>query len=273
MAITNNIYTKHFNNELSIQISLSGLSFCILHKETKTISYLNNFNFDKKLNPHEVLDKLKDVFHTETRLQSAFNTVTVIHANELATLVPKPLFDETALADYLKFNSKILKSDFIAFDTIDINESVNVYVPYANINNFIYDLFGAFTYKHISTILIEQLLMIEKNAAELKMYVHVDYKNFEIIVIENGKLLLYNTFEFNTKEDFIYYILFTAEQLKLNPETLHLIFIGNINKEDAFYNMAYKYIRHIDFGNFVENYTYPEKTLANHLNFTLIKSF
>src|SRR5690606_19117788 len=119
----------------------------------------------------------------------------------------------------------------------------------------------------------EQLLMIEKNAAELKMYVHVDYKNFEIIVIENGKLLLYNTFEFNTKEDFIYYILFTAEQLKINPETLHLIFIGNINKEDAFYNMAYKYIRHIDFGNFVENYTYPEKTLANHLNFTLIKSF
>src|SRR5690606_5493850 len=139
----------------------------------------------------------------------------------------------------LKFNSKILKSDFIAFDTIDINESVNVYVPYANINNFIYDLFGTFTYKHISTILIEQLLMIEKNAAELKMYVHVDYKNFEIIVIENGKLLLYNTFEFNTKEDFIYYILFTAEQLKLNPETLHLIFIGNINKEDVFYNMAY----------------------------------
>jgi Protein of unknown function (DUF3822) len=273
MAITNSIYNIQPHNELSIQISLSGLSFCILHKETKSISYLNDFNFGKKLNPHEVLDKLKHIFNTETKLQSTFDSVNVIHANEVATLVPKPLFDEDVLADYLKFNAKILKSDFIAYDTIDINDSVNVYVPYANINNFIYDLFGEFNYRHISTILIEQLLMIEKNAIKLKMYVHVDFKNFEVIVIEKGKLILYNTFEYNTEEDFIYYILFTAEQLKLNPETLHLILIGNINKDDALYNMAYKYIRHIEFGNFIENYTYPERPLSSHSNFTLIKSF
>ena len=48
------------------------------------------------------------------------------------------------------------------------------------------------------------------------MYVNVSYTNLEIVVFKNKKLELYNIFCFSTKEDFIYYILFVAEQLKLN---------------------------------------------------------
>ena len=273
MAQTNKNYNKLTNLELSIQISLSGLSFCILQNDTKTITTLKHINFEKKLNPFEVLDKLIHLFNTESVLQVAFSNVNVIHTNELSTLVPKPLFKENCLADYLKFNSKILKSDFLAFDSIELNDSVNVYVPYININNFIYEKFGSFTYKHFSTILIEQILFIEKNADDTKVYVHVNSNHFEIIVVEKGKLIIYNTFEYTTKEDFIYYILFTAEQLQLNPETLSLILIGNVNKNDDLYNITYKYIRHVSFGKRIDNYNYQEQPETNYSDFTLIHSF
>ncbi|WP_418604080.1 DUF3822 family protein [Hwangdonia sp.] len=273
MALTNKNYNKLTNLELSIQISLSGLSFCILQSDTKTITALKHVDFEKKLNPFEVLDQLIHLFNTEAALQVSFNNVNVIHTNELSTLVPKPLFKEACLADYLKFNSKILKSDFIAFDVIETNDSVNVYVPYININNFIYEKFGSFTYKHFSTILIERILSIEKNADGTKVYVNVNAAHFEIIVTDKGKLILYNTFEYSTKEDFIYYILFTAEQLKLNPETLHLILIGNISKDDELYNIAYTYIRHVSFGKRLDNYKYLQPVEPNHSNFTLIHSF
>jgi len=49
------------------------------------------------------------------------------------------------------------------------------------------------------------------------MFVNLDNKHFEIVVIANNKLILYNSFKYQTKEDYIYYILFTAEQLELNP--------------------------------------------------------
>ncbi len=273
MTQTSKNYNKLTNLELSIQISLSGLSFCILNRESKTITTLNHVDFEKKLNPFEVLDKLIHLFNTETVLQTPFNKVNLIHTNELSTLVPKPLFKEDCLADYLKFNSKILKSDFIAFDDINSNDSVNVYVPYVNINNFIYEKFGSFTYKHFSTILIERILFIEKNADDVKLYANVNSNHFEIIVLEKGKLILYNTFEYVTKEDFVYYILFTAEQLKLNPETLNLMLIGNINKNDDLYKIAYRYIRHVDFGKRFDDYTYLESAKTNYLNFTLIHSF
>ena len=77
------------------------------------------------------------------------------------------------------------------------------------------------------------------------MFVHLNAQHFEIIIVQNQNLLLFNSFDYKTPEDLIYYLLFTAEQLTLNPETLKLEFLGDINEEDAFFKIAYKYIRNV----------------------------
>ena len=260
--------------ELSIQVSLSGLSFCVLNTFTSTFTFFKHFVFEKKLNPSVVLDKIIHYFDTETSLQQNFNTVRVIHDNELSALVPKPLLNEDYLADYLKFNSKILRTDFITYDSILANDSVNVYVPYVNINNYLYERFGAFEFKHFSTIIIENILVLEKNATSTKMYVHVSRNHFEIIVLENNKLKLYNTFDYLTKEDFIYYILFTAEQLQLNPEEFPLVLLGHIAKDDELFNIAYKYIRNVSVLDASINKKISDTIASNFKrNFILINSF
>ncbi len=169
----------------------------------------------------------------------------VVHDNELATLVPKPLFDETNLVDYLKFNSKILKTDFITYDHLNAEDIMVVYVPLVNINNFIFERFGSFEYKHSSTITLNRVLTLEKNSKLAKMYINIEPSHFEIIVVENNHLKFYNRFEYITKEDFIYYLLFTAEQLQLNPEEFSLVLMGAINDTDDRYKIAYKYVRNI----------------------------
>lgn len=277
MAITNNITTSTIDKlnvlELSIQISLSGLSFCVLNRNTNTISSIHEQGFKKQLNPFQLLEKLKHCFETSPLLQQKFEVIHVIHNNELSTLVPEALFNESAITDYLKFNSKMLKSDFVTFDTIAINQSVNVYIPYVNINNYIFDLYGDFTYKHASTVLIETILKADKTSDSTQFYAHVNQNRFEIVVTNQGKLQFYNSFNFTTKEDFIYYILFTAEQLELNPEHFNLILIGYINKDDELHKIAYKYIRNVSFGIQNTTYNFEENDKANHLNFTLTNSF
>jgi hypothetical protein len=272
MTQKNNTILTTYNKELSIQLSLNGLSFCILNSQTHTITTIKHVLFSKKETPVNLLDTLKHTFNTESVLQSNFDKVTVIHENELATLVPKALFNPETLADYLKLNAKILKTDFITFDEITVNDSANVYIPYVNLNNFIYDTFGSFTYKHFSTILIEQILTHEKHSNTEKMYIHVTKTHFECIAVNSGKLLLYNTFEYSTAEDFIYYILFTIEQLKLNPETINLIVLGTISEEDPIYKITYKYIRNIAFGKRFDNYKYTEAPATAYSDFILIQS-
>ena len=75
------------------------------------------------------------------------------------------------------------------------------------------------------------------------MFVHIADSHFEIIVIQNQKLILYNSFEYQTSEDFLYYLLFTAEQLHLNPESMKLFFLGKCTESDELYKKAYQYVR------------------------------
>jgi hypothetical protein len=273
--LKNSSLNKTHIKALSIQIRLSGLSFCILNTSTNCVEYLMHHHFKKKLTPFEVLEQLKKLIETETVFTQNFKSVHVIHQNDLASLVPKALFDETHIADYLKFNSKILKSDFITFDEIAVNNSMNVYVPYVNINNYIFDNFGEFEYKHASTILIETILQNKTSSEQQFLYVNVDSYHFEIIAIEKGEFILYNSFEYTTKEDFIYFLLFTVEQIKFNTETLILKLSGAIEKDDALYTIAYIYIRFVEFNTTSKSYTFlPNISQENsHQHQLILNSF
>ncbi|WP_340076466.1 DUF3822 family protein [Leptobacterium sp. I13] len=249
--------------ELSIQVSLSGLSFCVLNPIKKSTEELQYYRFRNIDNPNKLLNEIIPLFDNAPDFKS-LKKIKVLHSNDLSSVVPKNLFDENKLSDYLKYNIKILKNDFIAYDTIANGEIINVYVPYVNVNNFLLDQLGPFEYQHSSSILIDTLIKNTLLDEKPIMYIHVEQTHFEVIVIQNKKLVFYNTFHYQTKEDFIYYILFTAEQLKLDPEEFHLRFLGVIAEHDANYQMAYKYIRHIT----IENdafHNYSENSSPNNL--------
>ncbi|MCK8481492.1 DUF3822 family protein [Psychroserpens algicola] len=260
---------------LSIQIRLSGLSFCILNRSTNTIEWLNHVRLDKKASPFELLNELKNVVESNSLFEQTFDTITCVYQNELSCLVPKAVFNENNLADYLKFNAKILKTDFISYDELSTIQSMNVYVPLVNINNYIFDTFGSFEYKHSSTILIESLLQLGSKFSGEKLHINVNANTFEIVYVKNLELIFYNTFEYQSKEDFIYYILFTVEQLKLDPETIKTVLSGSIETTDDDYSILYKYIRFVDFIH--PNYDYKFKTdintSASHNDFILLNSF
>ena len=140
--------------------------------------------------------------------------------------------------------------------------------PYVNINNFLIDRFGSFNYKHSFTILVKKVLEFSKNIDETQLYVHIQTDNFQIIAAKNQKLLLFNTFDYKTEEDFIYYLLFVAEQLNLNPETVQLKFFGTVSKESNLYQIAYKYIRNVslffDYNN-IDNKISQQEYLQNFI--------
>ncbi len=273
--LKSNSLNKHSSKALSIQISLSGLSFCILDRHLNTIEHLKSIQFEKKATPFETLERLITALNTNTIYEHVFQSVLLIYQNELSCCVPKALFNEENSADYLKFNAKILNTDFIAYDEISNNNSINVFVPYVNINNYIFDRFGVFEYKHASTLLIQSLLQKETNSKTATLYVNVNNTQFEIVVIDNGQLAFYNTFEYQTKEDFIYFILFAVEQLHLNPETILTKLMGNISKDDELYEIVYTYIRFVEFIEPFHSYEFEEKQRPNrpHENYIILNSF
>jgi hypothetical protein len=264
-------YKNLQENQLSIQLRLDGFSFCIYNKIQEELGAFASFEFEQKsITPFQHLELVEQLFKHEELLQLKYQFVTVSHFNNLVTQVPKPFFDKNKLSEYLKYTIKVLENDFVAFDAIKNSEIVNVYIPFVNINNFLIDQYGSFVYKHSATILIENLLSAYKNSAEAICFVNVTNANFEIIALKNNQLLLYNCFQFNTKEDFIYYILFTAEQLNLNPEEFKLVLLGDIEKQSELYTIAFQYIRNIEFLNPIKFPSILKEDFSEHTNFTLL---
>jgi hypothetical protein len=271
----NNIDPTNFQ-KLSIQVALDGLSFCTLDTIENTIVTLRHFEFSNVSNPLQLEKEIVTLMEQEATLfEQSFEAVTLSHVNTLSTFVPKPLFSDKNLADYLKYNNKILANDYMTFDVIANNDMVNVYIPYVNINNLFFEKYGAFHYKHFATILLENIFQIAKDTELPNVYVHVQKKQFEIIVIQHKKLMLYNSFEYNSSEDFIYYLLFTLEQLQLNTNTLQLYFLGDIDKSNVLYNVTYTYVRHVHFLEKEYAFTFNEtlETPKSHQYFTLLTNF
>ena len=263
-------------SHLSIQLSLDGFSFCIINKDSNQINTIKYFSFpNNSPTPQEHLKNVEQLFESEEQLQKRYHSVNITHVNDLSTLVPKPLFDKKHLNNYIKYSSKTYKNDYIVYDEIDNHDIINVYIPFVNINNFFLERFGSFEYKHFSTILIKNLLNTYKFSEHPHMFVNLDNNHFEIVVIANNKLILYNSFNYQTKEDFIYYILFTAEQLELNPEKFELVLLGNISKENEYFKIAYKYIRNISLLENRSKYAFDSdiNEVTRRKHFTLINQY
>lgn len=244
-ALRTNI--KNISVELSIQLGLDGHSFLVREQFSKKHVFHFQESFPETLSPSDLLEKLKYTLATKCPQDVDYSKVRIAIVNALSTLVPLPLFDEQALRGYLDLNTKLLENDFITYDVLQNHDLVNVYVPFVNLNNFLFDQFGAFEYYHFSTILIEQLLIKSANKLEPQWYVHVQEKSLEVVVIKDKKLLFYNTFEFQTPADFLYYVLFVAEQCNLNPDTDKIELIGNIEPNDSLHKIIFQYVRNVSF--------------------------
>ena len=263
-----NITEKKYK-KLTVQVSGNGIVFSSTDTLNDKILSIDEITFDAAGIENSVTAVLKE----NPLFSESYDEVLLLHENNLATFVPTPLFDEDFLGSYMQYNTKVFENDFFAHDALATYPMNTVYVPNANINQVFADHFGNITHKHVHTVLVARLLDLSKNVDDKRMFVHMTKHHFEIIVVQNQHLLLFNSFDYKSPEDLIYYLLFTAEQLNLNPESFRLEFIGDIKEDDSYFKITYKYIRNVsifDVTDLPPNNTFS--TAENLKHFILLQS-
>ncbi|WP_051907749.1 DUF3822 family protein [Flavimarina sp. Hel_I_48] len=231
-------------NIVSIQVSLDGFSFYAYNKDTGNRIVLIDLTTEDTGTPDYILQQLQKVFDANEDYLSRFNNVQVVYSNELFTVVPQALFDPEHITDYLKYNTKILSTDFIVYDELKELDLIVVYIPFANINNFFFDHFGSFSYHHSITLFIKNI-HDKAVAVDKEITIQLRDRNFDLIAQEGKKLVLINAFTYQNAEDFLYHILFCYEQLNFDPDKDKLTIIGTLDVENDLYQLARKYIRTI----------------------------
>lgn len=258
--------TEKTYHQLTAQVSANAMVL-------STVDTLNHQVLNLEELELESTESLENALNNNAVFQERYDQVVVLHQNNLSTFVPAPLFNEQYIGSYLQYNTKVFENDVFAYDALQTYSMNTVYVPQTMVNEVFEQHFKSVSFKHAHTVLVSRLLDLSKNVDDKRMFVHLAKTHFEIVIVQNQHLLLFNSFDYKTPEDLIYYILFTAEQLNMNPESFRLEFIGDIAENDAFYQMVYKYVRNVSLFDLSDLTLNNELSTAENLkHFILLQS-
>ena len=245
-----NLNSKNTDNYImTIQYSLDGLSFVVFDTAENKFIALKHYHFSEKNISLET--SLSELQEKESWKLEDFKLVNILIDNNFNTFIPNDLYQEETKENYLSLLN--IKLSNIMTDSIVEHNIVNVYSINENIN-FLNDNIKIY---HSSSILIKKLIKeFSSRNQETRAFVNVKNNSYELIIINNDKLVFHNYFNFNTKEDFLYFILFTFDQLNIDNESIPLYFLGFIEEKSPIVELCSRYIRNIRFFNRNNDFNY-----------------
>jgi hypothetical protein len=181
--------------------------------------------------------------------------------------VPSSLYKKEEEETILAFNTKV-KGKILA-DTILSQKTHLIYSVPESILTIVSNFFPKAKQKAQESILIQQYSQFNNNTE--KAYLYLNQKKVTITFFKRNKLVFNNSFDYITKEDLLYFVLFSFEQLKLSTEDIEVTLFGAIEKDDEYFNLLYDYIRNLKLGKRPHQFTFPIEfnSLAEHKYFGL----
>lgn len=233
---------KHF-----LVLSQQQLTSTLFDQPSNTYLSLEQYRFQKTDDWVDALRRLEKILPKEEFQNNSGMQVCI--SDPLYTLVPQALFDEQELNTYLGFNHPLEENSNYKFHFTKLEslEAVIVFAIPRSLEFMLKAKLPPYQLTHFASPILEALGLEKTNNNEL--LIHVQETHFEVIYVPKGKLQFFNSFQYQSKEDFIYYLLYVMEQLKLEREVTKLVLLGEIEKESAIFKLLYTYIHEVVLGN------------------------
>ncbi len=262
------------NYKLSIQLCLNGFSFSVFDTARKKFIYLEHINTSGLNTCDELFEKLKIILKNNDYLNLEYKQVkAIVHANK-STIVPSELFNISSAKDIFSFNHNRNPESELFYNLIVNNDSFLISEANSKIITLLKEKFNNVKIYHQATSFIESNLSLFKNKLSVpKVFINKSKDYVDIIVLKDNKLLLHNTFNYKSLEDFVFNVMYIYEQLKLNSTEVELLISGNIDKKAEEIKLLKKYIKTVSilFPSKIHTYSYtfkqiPIQTYTNLFN-------
>lgn len=172
----------------------------------------------------------------------------VLIDNNRHTFVPSEIYQEDEKSQYLDFLG-LTNDDFIVLaDYIKLADMYNVYAVSKDEYEILRNTHENLKIQHASSVLVESLIKDNMERTDIaRVYLNIKEQNFDMTVLKGCNLLFNNNFHFKTQEDFLYFLLFTLEQLHLEAESVPVYFMGMIMEDSKLVELTSRYVRDIRF--------------------------
>ena len=241
---------QHYN--LLVQLGVRDIQIGVVDSTNNRVVFFEDYILTD-LNSHdELLNVLKNIFESHELLTAGFwRSVLFSIKNNKMVQVPGPLFEEQAIADYLRFNAVIdPDKEEVLFCRNSSTDAVTVFAFQKELHAWILGMYKNSTVKfiHQSAALIEGTLHYAKSIKGSPLYIYVDRFKLHIISVTNNSLVYYNQFVIKQFSDYVKYIMLVMKGLRMDQSSSQVVLWGYIGKNSPHYQEFYKYIRNVVFG-------------------------
>ena len=235
---------KSSQYKMTIQCALGGLSFALLDSATQRLVALECYQSDLLADSDDLFRTLERALESKGLNNKTFQSVTCIIDNRYCTLVPESLFNKDNQASYLDFGFQIPEGYSIVSERLESTQCHNVFAYLKALQDKVLSKWGNASIIHSSSVFINSMM---QNAENNGVYVNVRNRDFDMLIKKDGKLLFFNNFRFNTKEDFAYFLLFAMEQNGVSGQEMPVSFSGLIRPASDIIDLCGRYVKDLRF--------------------------
>jgi len=264
---------------LGLQFTNQNYSYCILDTTRGKFIGLKYSNFEVIADPIELSNKINSILKTEGILNQKFLITSFICKNQKSILIPNSFFAEENINQYLSFNHIIKNEEDILSYPVKILDANVVFTIPRVIKSVIQNHFQNIRIVHSSipfiyNYLVNSKIYFEKGSPGLLVAMNVYQDYFEIAVVQEQRLLFFNTFSFEDEKTFSYFAIYVFKKLEL-PTGLPFIVSGNIEKQNSHFKALERYFPNVQLEKQNPNFTYSSNLseLAPHLLTELYNSY
>lgn len=255
------------NYELSVQMSLDGLSFTILDRIRNKYILLRSSEPDE--NKYFTAENLSDIISKDDFLTKSYSKVNIVMPSRKFTLVPAPLFDPAKKEEYFTFNFTRDYNNVILSNKLAEPDAYVVFSVPKTVADISARFYPAVLPYHLTKPLLQQISHNSKGSDGYYIQVHVEREFFNLFIFDRNILKFSNTFTYRNISDILYFVLNVFKSMGIkNDETIN--FSGITEKYDDISSAFALYIRNIKFsvpaGNFTFSYVFRDTELHRYIN-------
>lgn len=184
------------------------------------------------------------------------------------TLVPEQFADHKLIAEWQKRFTRDPGSSTLCTDALQLLNLKVAYTIPTQVLTLLRDHMTRLDVNHSISRLLKALVSGNEGKA---VYCNVQSGFLQVIFLNEKQLMFANIFNYQSPEDFIYFLLATYKKLELDPENVKVILLGEIMKDSALFHLIYKYIRNIEFGKPAEKWKFDDDyPFPAHFYFSLL---
>lgn len=221
------------NQEISIQVSLNGFSFSVCSSENNQCLAFRHYKFKNVMLVDELIRNTEHIISEDNFLNTKYDKASIFYISQNVTIIPGDFFDTENLKTYFEFNHNLPELDEIHYSYIQEINAYNVYSIPTYLTNAFYNLGTTTKFEHQTSQLIRFGYNHLNNSSSV-ILISINKGFFDLIIYEEEKLVLANSYQYAYTMDFIYFFLYAIEQLKIDISSSQIFTLGNGLNERKF---------------------------------------